>query len=103
MAQVDILKGVPVEKLKQLQRQESDMRVKETTQKGIELVEDIKSKKGQILISRMKSVLEDRIVALVKNDAECQGILKVLSEIGTEIELAKAASENLIKKSLRME
>lgn len=99
MAETDIMSGIPLGKLRQEREKEKDHLV---ASQGIELEQDLQTEGGRKLVKLMIEKLSKRIETLVYADPECKAILDVLNDVGTQIELGKAASERLAKRNLRL-
>ena len=102
MAEINILSGQPVGKMQAERREEIRIRDQMAVEKSLETFEALGSPDGKIFYEKVRSVLADRITILVRQDPECQGLLKILDEIGTEIEMGRMSAERIAKQSLRM-
>lgn len=96
---VDIVTGKPKEHVEE-KKDEKVEQLRKVAGEGDVLEREFKTARGQKFIQIMIETLEQRIFAMMKQDPECQALMRVLEEMKVKVALSRGIAEKIVKGSV---
>ena len=97
MADVDPATGMPKETVESKHNINRFNRLDSQKIRHDQLLTDINSDNGQIILNKIKEHLLARINKLMEEDGECRGLKKILLDMGVTISMGEMAVDKLMK------
>jgi len=97
MADVDQVSGLPKSMVEKVDKSEKLLRLDANKAASEQLLSDIASPSGQVIIHRIQSQLLNRINQLMAEDAECNTLKKLLVGMGVTINMGEKAVTDLLR------
>ena len=97
MADVDPATGMPKETVETRQNISRFNRLDSQKIRHDQLLNDLTSDKGQLILNKIKEHLLVRINKLMDEDGECRGLKKLLVDMGVTISMGEMAVDKLMK------
>jgi len=97
MAEVDPATGLPKVEMEKKANVERFNRLSEQKAKSDQLVEDIGTEKGQLILHKIQEHLLNRVNKLIDEDGECKSLKKLLIDMGVTISVGDMAVERLMR------
>ena len=96
-ADVDPVSGQPKETIEKKSDVEKFNRLDEKRARSDQLLDDLKSDRGQAILNKIKEHLLARVNKLIEEDGECRAMKKILVDMGVTINLGEMAIDKLMK------
>ena len=103
MAEVDPASGLPISQVEKKSDMERFNRLSEQKARSDQLVEDINSEKGQMVLNKVKEHLLNRVNKLIDEDGECKALKKLLIDMGLQINVGEMAADRLMRLVMKKE
>ena len=97
MVQVDPATGLPISEVEKKSDIEAFNRFNNQKAKSDQLVADINSEKGQIVLNKIKEHLLNRVNKLIEEDGECKALKRLIVDMGLQINIGEMAAEKLMR------
>jgi len=97
MPETDPATGMPKSEMEKKSNVERFNRLSEQKGRSDQLVEDINTEKGQLVLHKIQEHLLTRVNKLIDEDGECRALKKLLLTMGVEISMGDMAVERLMK------
>ena len=97
MPEVDPATGLPKETVERKEDVNRFNRLDGQKARSEQLLADIGSEKGQLIINKIKEHLLNRITKLMNEDGECKSLSRLLVDMGVTVQMGEDAVEKLAK------
>ncbi len=97
MPETDPATGMPKSEVEKKSNVERFNRLSEQKAKSDQLVEDIGTEKGQLILHKIQEHLLNRVNKLIDEDGECKALKRLLIDMGVTISIGDMAVERLMK------
>ena len=97
MTEVDPASGLPKVEVEKKSDIERFNRLNEQKAKSDQLVDDLNTEKGQLILNKIKEQLLSRVNKFINEDAECRVLNKLLIDMGLTISVGDMAVERMMR------
>lgn len=97
MTEVNPATGRPIAEVRKQDEINKINRLEEKKAKSDQLISDISSEKGQLILHKIQEQFLNRVNYLISQDGECKAYKNILKSMGLEISMANMAVERLMK------
>ncbi len=97
MPETDPATGMPKSEVEKKSNVERFNRLSEQKAKSDQLVEDIGTEKGKLILHKIQEHLLTRVNKLIDEDGECKALKRLLIDMGVTISIGDMAVERLMK------
>ena len=97
MAEVDPASGLPISQVEKKSDMERFNRLDVQRAQSDQLVNDLGTEKGQLVLNKIQEHLLKRVNRLIDEDGECKALKRLLVDMGVTISVGDMAVERLMK------